>query len=138
MQPPAITRSRSLGLLAIIATLFGLFTLVSGGHTLFNAEAQQQVGSSVALMLWFNRLAGFAYLAADVGLWYGQRWSMWLALAIAAATLLMFAAFGVQIWRGGNYEMRTVAAMGVRTLTWLVIAAVAYVQLAHTHTSATA
>ena len=63
---------------------------------------------------------------------------MWLSFAIVAATLFVFATFGVHIWRGGSYEMRTVAAMGVRTLTWLVIAAVAYAQLARTHTSVSA
>lgn len=32
---------------------------------------------------------------------------------------------------GGSYEMRTVAALGLRAMTWLVISAVAYVKLAN-------
>ncbi len=133
MHSPAITRSRWLGAAAIIAVVFGVLTLISGGRTLFDAETQRQAGNYVAFVLWFNFLAGLAYVVAGVGLWFRQRWSMWLAFAIVAATLFVFAAFGIHIWRGGNYEMRTVAAMGLRTLTWLVISAVAYVKLARPH-----
>ncbi len=129
MRAPAVKRSRWVGPLAIIAVVFGLLTIISGGRTLFNAEAQQLAGDYVAFVLWFNFLAGFAYVIAGVGVWFWQRWSVWLSFAIAAATLVIFVAFGIQIWRGGSYEMRTVAAMGLRTVTWLVISAVAYVKL---------
>jgi hypothetical protein len=37
-------------------------------------------------------------------------------------TVLVFAAFGVHIFRGGAYELRTVMAMTLRSLTWLAIA----------------
>ena len=47
---------------------------------------------------------------------------MWLASAIATATLLVFAAFGVHVMTGGAYEMRTVAAMTLRSVLWLGIA----------------
>ncbi len=133
MKSPAVKRSRWIGALAISAVIFGLLTIISGGRTLFNAEAQQLAGNYVAFVLWFNFVAGFAYVIAGVGLWFQQRWSVWFSFAIAAATLLIFAAFGLQIWRGGSYEMRTVAAMGLRALTWLAISAVAYVKLANTH-----
>ncbi len=138
MQSPVITRSRWLGAVAGIAVVFGVLTLLSGGRTLFDAVARQQAGNYVAFVLWFNFLAGLAYVVAGGGLWLRQRWSMWLSFAIAVATFFVFAAFGVQIWRGGSYEMRTVAAMGVRTLTWLAVSAVAYVNLAHTHYRAAA
>ena len=132
MQTSASTRSRWLGALAVIAAVFGMLTLLSGGRTLFNAEAQQQAGQYVAFVLWFNFLAGLAYVVAGVGLWFRRRWSIWLAFAIAAATLFVFATFGLWIWRGGSYEMRTVAAMALRTLTWLIVFWVAYIKLART------
>ncbi len=133
MQSTAITRSRWLGAVAVIAVVFGVLTLVSGGRTLFNAEARQQAGNFVGFVLWFNFLAGLVYVVAGVGLWFRQRWSIWLSFVITAATFFVFAAFAVQIWRGGSYEMRTVAAMGVRTLTWLAVFLVAKVKLAETH-----
>jgi hypothetical protein len=132
MKSPGVERSRWIGALAIIALVFGLATIVSGGRTLFDAEAQRLAGNYVAFVLWFNFVAGFAYVIAGVGLWFQQRWSIWLSFALAAATLLVFAAFGLQIWQGGSYEMRTVAAMGLRAVTWLAIAAIAYAKLAHT------
>jgi uncharacterized membrane protein (DUF2068 family) len=82
-------------------------------------------------VLWFNFLAGFAYVIAGAGLWLRHRWAQWLSFAIAAATLLVFAAFGFQIWAGGAYEMRTVGAMALRAVVWLLIAGVAYRKLAN-------
>ena len=131
MKSLGLKRSPWIGTLAIIAILFGVLTILSGGRTLFYAEVQQSSGNIVPFVLWFNFLAGFAYVVAGVGLWLQQRWSIWLAFAIAVATLFIFSAFGLQIWRGGSYEMRTVGAMGLRAMTWLVISAVAYVKLAN-------
>lgn len=134
MKSPTDKRSPWIRTAAVVALIFGVLTIISGGRTLFNAEAQQLAGNYVAFVLWFNFLAGFAYVIAGAGLWFRQHWSIWLAFAIAAATLIVFAAFGIQIWAGGSYEMRTVAAMGLRAMTWLVIAAVAYGKLAnHQH-----
>lgn len=134
MNTPGLKQSPWLRTSAVVALLFGVLTIVSGGRTLFNAAAQQQAGNYVPFVLWFNFLAGFAYVIAGVGLWLRQRWSIWLASAIAAATLIVFAAFGLQIWAGGAYEMRTVGAMGLRAVVWLLIAGVAYGKLAnHQH-----
>jgi hypothetical protein len=132
MKSATLQRSHGINVLAIVAVLFGLLTIISGGRTLFDAEARQLAGNYVAFVLWFNFLAGFAYVVAGIGLWFWQRWAMWLSFAIAVATLIIFVAFGIQIWTGGSYEMRTVAAMGLRTITWLVISAVAYRKLADT------
>ena len=124
-----LPETRWVGAVAIFAILFGTLTIISGGSTLFSAEANQAAGNYVGFVLGFNFLAGFAYVIAGVGLWMGQRWSMWLAFAIAAATLLVFVAFGLHIGTGGSYETRTVAAMCLRSTVWLVISAVAYKNL---------
>lgn len=138
MNSPKITRSRWSSIIAVVVILFGLLTIVSGGRTLFNAEVQQLAGNYVPFVLWFNFLAGFAYVIAGIGLWTPRRWSLWLSFVIAAATLLVFAAFGIQVWIGGSYEMRTVGAMGLRALVWIITSAVAYKHLnltAHNMTS---
>jgi hypothetical protein len=129
MKSPELERSRWVGGLAIFAILFGLLTIISGGSALFNAEAQQAAGNYVGFVLWFNFLAGFAYVIAGVGLWRMQPWSMWLSFAIVAANLVTFAAFGLHILSGGSYETRTVAAMSLRTVVWLIISVVAYKNL---------
>ena len=92
---------------AAVAILFGALTILSGGRALFgSAEARAAVGNAVPFVLWFNFLAGLAYVMAGVGLWFRQRWSMWLSFAIVAATFFVFAAFGVQIRHGGGYKSR--------------------------------
>lgn len=118
--------------IALAAGAFGLLTIWAGGTTLFGgAAARQSAGAYVPFVLWFNFLAGFAYVAAAAGLWGRRRWAVALALAIAASTLVVFAAFGVHVLRGGAFEARTVAAMTLRSTVWLAIAWVAARQLRH-------
>lgn len=113
--------------LALVAGAFGALTVKEGGSVLFGSEAARlAAGQYVPFVLWFNFLAGFAYIAAGIGLWLRRRWAARLALAIAAATALVFAAFAVHILAGGAYELRTVFAMTLRTLVWSAIAAVAW------------
>ncbi|HJS38897.1 MAG TPA: hypothetical protein VJ789_12310 [Burkholderiales bacterium] len=83
-------------------------------------------GNVVAFVVWFNFLAGFAYVAAGIGLWLRRRWAARLALAIAALSALVFAALGVHIASGGAYEMRTIFAITLRTTLWAGFAALAF------------
>ncbi len=117
------------GGMALFAVLFGLLTINSGGAVLFNEAARQAAGNYVDFVVWFNFLAGFAYVIAGIGLWRWQRWAVWLSLAIAAATLLVFIAFGLYVLSGNSYELRTVIAMAGRTLLWGLIGAAAYRQI---------
>lgn len=105
-----------------VAIGFGLLTVVSGGTTLLGGL---EMGSVVLFVLWFNTLAGLAYVVAGLGLWRGRRWAWPLTLAIFAATLVVFAAFGLHVFRGGAFEMRTVFAMALRSAVWGWIALVA-------------
>ena len=111
----------------VFAIVFGLGTIASGGNALFGgAEARAAAGNAVGFVLWFNFLAGFAYVAAGIGLLLQRRWAARLAVVIAAATLAVFAAFGVHVALGGPYEMRTVAAMVLRSVVWVAIAAMVW------------
>jgi uncharacterized membrane protein (DUF2068 family) len=126
------TRQRGFGIWAIslVAVGFGLLTIREGGTILFGDEAARAAaGNYVAFVLWFNFVAGFAYVVAGAGLWLRHPWAVWLAVAIAAATAFTFAAFGVHVYTGGGYEQRTVIAMGLRTLVWVTIAAIAWRRL---------
>ena len=106
-----------------VAIAFGLLTVVSGGTTLLGAL---EMGAVVLFVLWFNTLAGLAYVVAGLGLWQGRPWAYPLSLAIFAATLLVFAAFGLHVAQGGAFEMRTVFAMALRSTVWGGIALVAH------------
>jgi len=112
--------------IALVAIGFGLLTLKEGGMTLSGDEAAvAAAGAYVPFVLWFNFMAGFAYVAAGIGLWLRRRWAAWLAITIAAATALVFVALGMHVASGAAYEQRTVIAMTLRLLVWVVIAAFA-------------
>lgn len=112
---------------SVVAVLFGVATIVSGARTLQGEEAAvQAAGAVVPFVLWFNTAAGFAYVAAGVGLVLRRRWAWPAALLVALTTALVFAALGVHVAMGGAYEQRTVAAMLLRTVVWILIAIVAY------------
>lgn len=120
--------------MATVAIVFGLMTLKSGGQVLFGGEeARRAAGDYVGFVLWFNFIAGFAYIGAGAG--FAIKWatSRWLAALIAAASAAVFAAFGLHIWQGGAFETRTVAAMTLRTGLWLVLAITAFGFFASSH-----
>ena len=115
---------------AVIAVIFGIMTIKSGGSVLFiNGEARQAAGNYVDFVLWFNFLAGFFYVATGIGIWLEKAWAAKAAITLAVLTLLVFAAFGVHILNGGEYEQRTVIAMSVRSLLWTAIAVTCWRQL---------
>ena len=116
--------------ISLVAVGFGLLTIKEGGTVLFGDEAARSAaGNYVPFVLWFNFVAGFAYVTAGVGLWMQQRWAVWLAIAIAAATAFTFAAFAAHVYSGGAYEQRTVIAMSLRTLVWVTISMLAWRRL---------
>lgn len=118
-----IKRPITLRVSAIIAILFGALTLKSGGEVLFfDGAGREAAGNYVPFVLWFNFIAGFFYILTGLGLWVRQRWALKLAIGLAAATITVFAAFGVHILNGSAYEMRTVIAMTLRSAVWLTIA----------------
>ncbi|EPX80043.1 hypothetical protein [Litoreibacter arenae] len=108
---------------AIPAALFGVATIYSGGTALFGgAAAREAVGDAVPLVLWFNFLAGFAYILGAVAMFIRAPWARLVAWLIAASTLLVFAIFAVMALSGTPFEWRTVGAMVLRSGFWLAIA----------------
>ena len=108
---------------ALLAAAFGVATIVSGGRVLFGPDAARTAaGHYVPFVVWFNFLAGFAYLGAAAGIALGRRWAGPLSLGIALATGLTFAALGAHVLAGGAYESRTVGAMTLRLGVWATIA----------------
>lgn len=112
--------------ISLLALAFGALTIKEGGSVLFvDGPARAAAGSYVPFVLWFNFIAGFAYVIAGLGLFLQQRWAVWLAAAIAIATLAVFVAFAVHVNAGGAYENRTLIAMTLRSVIWIAIAAIA-------------
>ena len=110
----------------IVAIGFGIVTIVSGGTVLFGgSEARAAAGHVVDFVLWFNFVSGFAYVGIGVGLLMRRPWAARTALVLALVIAVVSAAFAAHIWSGGLYEPRTVAAMTIRAIVWIAIAAIA-------------
>ncbi len=114
-----------LTIVAIIAILFGLMTIKEGGTVLFTEAGKLGAGNYVPFVLWFNFIAGFAYIMAGIALFRLKSCVRRLATVIAASTVIVFILFGVHIFNGGAYELRTVAAMSIRSLLWVSVAVAA-------------
>lgn len=108
---------------SLIAAALGMITIIVGGKTLFGGSAERAAaGNIVPFVLWFNFIAGFAYIAAAVGLFLWRRWAALLSAFIAIATVAVFVAFAIHIALDGAFEARTVGAMTIRSLVWIAIA----------------
>ncbi len=120
LSPPTPRSTLGRGALGATAVLFGVATLVEGGHVLFGGPAARaEAGNVVPFVLLFNFGAGFAYVTAGLAALLGRSWATWLARALAVATLGVFVAFGVHVLAGGAFELRTVIAMTLRSGFWV-------------------
>jgi hypothetical protein len=108
-----------------LAVAFGLVTIVEGGSVLFgDPAARAGAGNIVPFVLMFNFGAGFVYVLGGFAALLQRRWAVWIARAVAISTLLVFAAFGIHVLFGGAYELRTLAAMTLRSGFWVAQALV--------------
>jgi len=119
-------RPMMITVLAVIAVAFGALTLYSGGRNLFDAAVIAEAGNTIGFVLWFNFLAGLAYIFAGVLLWKWKLCGVRLSAVIAGATLLVFLAMGIYVIQfDGLYNAKTVGAMVLRSSVWLLIAVLA-------------
>ena len=127
-----LNRPISIWVITVVAFIFGLLTIKSGGSVLFiDGPDRVAAGNYTPFVLWFNFIAGFFYLLAAVGLFLQKTWAAWLAIVIVAATLITFTVFSLHISNGGIYESRTIYAMALRSLVWAAIALFAYRKFIH-------
>jgi hypothetical protein len=116
--------------MAALAAVFGAATVTAGGRVLLGGEAARDgAGHYVPFVLWFNFLAGFAYLGAAAGIALWRHWAVALSAAIAAATLAVGLAFAAHLLAGGAFERRTVVALAFRLGVWTVIAVLLHQRL---------
>jgi hypothetical protein len=51
-----------------------------------------------------------------------RSWSAWMSILLAGSIVIVYAVFGFHVLNGGEYEMRTVIAMFIRSSIWIMIA----------------
>lgn len=126
---PAVTdapRSGWIRWAGIVAMIFGVATIFSGGTALFGPSgAREMLGAIVPFVLWFNFLSGVLYVAAGYGLMRERMWAVPLSILLAGTISLVLAAFALHVAGGGAYEMRTVGALILRASFWIAVAILA-------------
>jgi hypothetical protein len=121
MQTSSISRTHRVA--GFLTGIFGVATIFAGGSVAFRlGGADDLAGNVVPFVVWFNFIAGFAYIAAALGIWGNRNWARYLAAMIAAATVLVAIGFTFSVAAGHAFEMRTVGALGFRFLVWAGIA----------------
>ena len=118
---PSLTGKRSIVAIAvaIVAVVFGVMTLKSGGSVLFvDGPDRAAAGNYVPFVLWFNFTSGFIYILAGAGIFLQRPLALRLSFLMLLATLMVFAAFGILVLTGGDYEQRTIGAMVLRSAVW--------------------
>lgn len=120
------SNSRLIAIAGLVAIGFGVLTLISGGSVLLGgASARNAAGHVVEFVLWFNVATGALYVAVGIGLLMRRNWAAKGAVLLSVAIAAVGISLAGHIWSGGQYEVRTVAAMTLRLLVWLAIAAIA-------------
>ncbi len=121
---------------SLLAFIFGLMTIKSGGAVLFfDGEARQAAGHYIPFIVWFNFIAGFIYIITAIFLWLKKPVATSLALFITITTLSVFTLFGLHIIDGGEYEMRTIIAMSLRSAIWVIISVYSWQYFLHTNSN---
>lgn len=117
-----LKRSIGIWISSIIAVVFGILTIKSGGSVLFGADIYREAaGNYVPFVVWFNFMAGFLYMITGIVIWMQKKIAFMMAAFIVIATSFVFVIFVIHILKGGDYELRTIMAMTLRTFIWLVI-----------------
>ena len=105
-------------ILAFVAVVFGLVTIVSGSRVLLGADPGYIVFRPLLL---FNTAMGLIYVGAGVAAWRNVARGRTMAGAIFALNLVVLAATATLYSSGDSVAIESVRAMTLRTVVWLAL-----------------
>ncbi|MEX2662472.1 MAG: hypothetical protein WD227_11115 [Vicinamibacterales bacterium] len=103
---------------AVVAVVFGLATVVAGGRVLAGADPGYGVFRPLLI---YNTAMGAAYVAAGLAMWRSLPLGRKAAALIFVVNVVVLCAITLGHSRGWGVAVESVAAMGFRTLVWLVL-----------------
>lgn len=112
--------------LSAITIIFGIITIFAGGNALFTESGKLAAGKIVSLILWYNFIAGFFYIAAGIAIFRQKSMAIRIAMLLANSSIAIYFALLMHIFEGNVYEMRTLIAMTLRTFYWIAIATIVF------------
>ena len=105
-------------IVAGVAVLFGVVTLLAGGRVLWGSDPGYEVFRPLLI---YNTAMGLAYVAAGVTVWRNVRAGRNAAGAIFVLNLLVLTGIFVIYRSGGGVAVESLGAMTLRTVAWLVL-----------------
>ena len=110
----------------MVLFVFGSLTIVSGGRALFTEAGISSRGNIVPLVLWFNFVSGFFYLAVVVSIFKFETYFKRLSIALAVLNSIVLLYLLIHISLGGLFESRTLFAMCFRAAFWIAFVALVF------------
>jgi hypothetical protein len=105
-------------LLACIAILFGIVTIIAGSRVLAGADPGYSVFRPLLI---YNTVMGMAYIAAGVLAWRNLELSKYAAALIFILNALVLGIIGYLYATGGDVALESLRAMILRTFIWFVL-----------------
>jgi hypothetical protein len=106
------------GVLALVASLFGLVTIIAGARVLAGSHPGYIVFWPLLI---YNTAMGVAYVAAGVIAWRKLERGKYAAAAIFALNLLVLGTIGYLYTAESSVAMESLRAMTLRTVVWLLL-----------------
>lgn len=106
------------GILALVAALFGLATMIAGTSVLAGADPGYVVFRPLLI---YNTAMGLAYVAAGVIAWRSLDRGKYAAATIFVLNFLVLGAIGYLYATGSAVAIDSLRAMSFRTVVWLVL-----------------
>ncbi|MEX0905651.1 MAG: hypothetical protein WD604_16450 [Balneolaceae bacterium] len=106
-------------LTAIVAIVFGLFTVFAGSRVLLEIS---DPGYTVFLpLLIFNTVMGFVYIATGILIWRNTQKGGFASKLIFLLNLAVFCIILFLFFTGEKVAVESVMAIGLRTIVWGII-----------------
>jgi hypothetical protein len=105
-------------ILALVAAVFGIATLLAGGRVLAGSDPGYVVFRPLLI---YNTLMGMVYLTAAVITWRNLDRGKYAAALIFALNLLVLGIIGYLFTAGSAVAIESLRAMTFRTVVWLVL-----------------
>jgi hypothetical protein len=104
--------------LALVAVLFGLATIIAGTRVLLGSDPGYIVFRPLLI---YNAAMGIIYVSAGVIAWHNLKLGMYLAAAIFVLNLVVLAAIYFLYTEGSAIAVDSLRAMSLRTIVWLAL-----------------
>ena len=104
--------------LALVATLFGLVTIIAGTRVLLGSDPGYIVFRPLLI---YNTAMGIVYISAGFIAWRNLKQGMYVAATIFILNLIILVVIYFLYTEGNSIAVDSLRAMSIRTIVWLAL-----------------